>query len=194
MSTATCINLLQVFGRDYKITFDPAYDSRRVPRRCLDPWLMQLPCRARASRSTPSGAAGWPWRWTGGRAWPRNWRPYPGCVRGRSATGRRRSSSTRLSSRRSLPSSGPARGGASRKGNAVRAPGGWPERGRRRPRSDRIGGPGRPRTAAPGLEGHPRPRGRLGAFINTRLGEVLPTPTGHLGATPVAGVPGPAAP
>jgi hypothetical protein len=33
MSTATCVNLLQVFGRDYKVTFDPAYDSRRVRRR-----------------------------------------------------------------------------------------------------------------------------------------------------------------
>ena len=47
MSTATCVNLLEVFGRDYKVTFDPAYDSRRVPRRCLDPWMLQLPCRGR---------------------------------------------------------------------------------------------------------------------------------------------------
>jgi hypothetical protein len=47
MSTATCINLLEAFGADYKVTFDPAYDRRRVPRRCLDPWMMQLPCRGR---------------------------------------------------------------------------------------------------------------------------------------------------
>jgi hypothetical protein len=42
MSTATCVNLLEAFGKDYKVTFDPAYDSRRVPRRCLDPWTQQL--------------------------------------------------------------------------------------------------------------------------------------------------------
>jgi hypothetical protein len=41
MSEATCINLLERFGTDYRVTFDPAYDSRHVPRRCLDPWLMQ---------------------------------------------------------------------------------------------------------------------------------------------------------
>ena len=55
MSTATCVNLLEAFGRDYKITFDPAYDRRRVPRRCLDPWMMQLPCRGKGVCIYPHG-------------------------------------------------------------------------------------------------------------------------------------------
>jgi hypothetical protein len=41
-------------------------------------------------------------------------------------------------------------------------------------------------------------RGQLmrtrGAFLNTGLEEVMPALTGYLGATPVAGVPGPASP
>jgi hypothetical protein len=40
-----CVNLLARFGRDYRVTFDPAYDHRHVPRAKLDPWAMQLPCR-----------------------------------------------------------------------------------------------------------------------------------------------------
>jgi hypothetical protein len=56
MSTATCVNLLEVFGRDYKVTFDPAYDSRRVPRRCLDPWMQQLPCRGKGVVVYPWGS------------------------------------------------------------------------------------------------------------------------------------------
>jgi hypothetical protein len=46
MSTATCVNLLEAY-KDYKVTFDPAYDHRRVPKRCLDHWMMQLPCRGK---------------------------------------------------------------------------------------------------------------------------------------------------
>jgi hypothetical protein len=55
MSTATCINLLERFGKDYKITFDPAYDSGHVPRRCLGPWLLQLPCRGKGVTIYPFG-------------------------------------------------------------------------------------------------------------------------------------------
>ena len=55
MSTATCINLLEAFGADYQVTFDPAYDPRRVPRRCLDPWMMQLPCRGKGVCIYPHG-------------------------------------------------------------------------------------------------------------------------------------------
>ena len=40
-----CINLRQRFGNVYRITFDPAYDPRGVPRRKLDPWYMQITCR-----------------------------------------------------------------------------------------------------------------------------------------------------
>jgi hypothetical protein len=54
---------------------------------------------------------------------------------------------------------------------------GWRGRGHQRPRSDRIGVPGRPRTAAPGLDS-PSPEGPIrGPFLNTRLEEVLPTRT-----------------
>ena len=55
MSTATCVNLLEAFGKDYQVTFDPAYDRRRVPRRCLDPWMMQLPCRGKGVCIYPHG-------------------------------------------------------------------------------------------------------------------------------------------
>ena len=57
MSAATCVNLLEAFGEDYKVTFDPAYDRRRVPRRCLDPWMMQLPCRGKGVAIYPHGGA-----------------------------------------------------------------------------------------------------------------------------------------
>jgi hypothetical protein len=40
-----CVNLRQRFGRQYRVTFDPAYDPRNVPRDHLDPWMMQIPCR-----------------------------------------------------------------------------------------------------------------------------------------------------
>ena len=56
MSETTCLNLLETFGTDYRVTFDPAYDSRHVPRRCLDPWLMQLPCRGKGVCIYPHGA------------------------------------------------------------------------------------------------------------------------------------------
>jgi hypothetical protein len=40
-----CVNLRERFGRQYRITYDPAYDPRHVPRDKLDPWMMQIPCR-----------------------------------------------------------------------------------------------------------------------------------------------------
>ncbi len=52
---ATCIDLLETFGTAYRVTFDPAYDSRHVPRRCLDRWMMQLPCRGRGVCIYPHG-------------------------------------------------------------------------------------------------------------------------------------------
>jgi hypothetical protein len=42
--TPSCINLLARFGAVYRIAFDPAYDRRNIPRRCLDPWAMVMPC------------------------------------------------------------------------------------------------------------------------------------------------------
>jgi hypothetical protein len=64
----------------------------------------------------------------------------------------------------------PARGGASREGNGGPAPSGWPGRGRQRPRSARIGGPGRPRTAAPGLEVTPARGGDWGGVFEHEAG------------------------
>ncbi|MFV0443341.1 MAG: hypothetical protein ACK5Q5_07200 [Planctomycetaceae bacterium] len=40
-----CINLRNRFGDRYRISFDPAYDPRHRPKKCLDPWMMILPCR-----------------------------------------------------------------------------------------------------------------------------------------------------
>src|ERR1043166_8181859 len=42
---AECINLLQSFGKLYKIRFDPAYDPKGIRRKNLDPWHMQIPCK-----------------------------------------------------------------------------------------------------------------------------------------------------
>jgi len=41
----TCPNLRARFGDRYRITFDPAYDTKGRHRRTVDPWMMQLPCR-----------------------------------------------------------------------------------------------------------------------------------------------------
>jgi hypothetical protein len=49
---ATCVNLTERFGRDYKITHDPAARTRRQKR---DPWMMQLPCRGRGVVVHPWG-------------------------------------------------------------------------------------------------------------------------------------------
>jgi hypothetical protein len=40
-----CINLQQKFGTRYRITFDPSYSPKHVPRDKLDPWMMQIPCQ-----------------------------------------------------------------------------------------------------------------------------------------------------
>ena len=55
MSTATCVNLLEAFGEDHKVTFDPAYDRRHVRRHRLDPWMMQLSCRGKGVVVYPFG-------------------------------------------------------------------------------------------------------------------------------------------
>jgi len=39
-----CVNLRDRFGKTYRISFDPAYDPKHVPRDKLDPWMMQIPC------------------------------------------------------------------------------------------------------------------------------------------------------
>jgi hypothetical protein len=41
----TCIDLRQRFGDRYRITWDPAYDSKGIHRDNLDPWYAQIPCR-----------------------------------------------------------------------------------------------------------------------------------------------------
>ena len=40
-----CINLQEQFGQQYRITFDPAYNPKHVPRDKLDAWMMLIPCR-----------------------------------------------------------------------------------------------------------------------------------------------------
>jgi len=50
-----CINLLEVFGNHYRITFDPAYSARGVPCGKLDCWMMQVPCQGRGVTIYPYG-------------------------------------------------------------------------------------------------------------------------------------------
>jgi hypothetical protein len=40
-----CVNLLECFGRRFRIGFEDGYTYQHVPRRCLDPWMMLIPCR-----------------------------------------------------------------------------------------------------------------------------------------------------
>ena len=51
---ATCVTLAARFGRDYKVTHDPAARTRRQKR---DPWLMQLPCRGKGVTIYPHGGS-----------------------------------------------------------------------------------------------------------------------------------------
>jgi hypothetical protein len=41
----TCVNLRDLSAGRYRVTFDPAYHPRGVPRDQQDPWMMQIPCR-----------------------------------------------------------------------------------------------------------------------------------------------------
>jgi hypothetical protein len=41
----TCVDLRELSAGRYKVTYDPAYDPRKVPRDKRDPWMMQIPCR-----------------------------------------------------------------------------------------------------------------------------------------------------
>jgi len=52
----TCINLLDLLGDNYRITFDSAYSARGVPRNKLDPWMMQIPGQGRGVTIYPYGA------------------------------------------------------------------------------------------------------------------------------------------
>lgn len=45
MTSNDCINLRDRFGDRYRITFDPAYSARHVPREKLDPWMMLVEFR-----------------------------------------------------------------------------------------------------------------------------------------------------
>lgn len=40
-----CINLKERFGNRYRISLNPAYNSRGRPKKSLDPWMMVIPCR-----------------------------------------------------------------------------------------------------------------------------------------------------
>jgi hypothetical protein len=54
-ATQNCVNLLDLFGKTYRITFDPAYQHRHVPRAKLDPWAMQIPCQGKGVCIYPQG-------------------------------------------------------------------------------------------------------------------------------------------
>jgi hypothetical protein len=45
MSEPTCINLVERFGTDYRITFEEGYAHKGMHRDNLDPWYMQIPAR-----------------------------------------------------------------------------------------------------------------------------------------------------
>jgi hypothetical protein len=51
----TCINLLAMFGEQYRITFDEAYDPTHVPIGRRDPWMMQIPCEGQRVTIYPHG-------------------------------------------------------------------------------------------------------------------------------------------
>ena len=51
------VNLLNLFGDRFRITFDRAYSARHVPRAKLDPWMMQLPCEGRGVTIYPHGGS-----------------------------------------------------------------------------------------------------------------------------------------
>jgi hypothetical protein len=40
-----CVNLLELFGKAYRVDFDPAFDPRHVLQDKLDPWMMLLESR-----------------------------------------------------------------------------------------------------------------------------------------------------
>ncbi|MGH7178454.1 MAG: hypothetical protein ACREJC_13835 [Tepidisphaeraceae bacterium] len=40
-----CVDLVERFGTQYRITWDPAYDPGHVARDKRDPWHAQIPCR-----------------------------------------------------------------------------------------------------------------------------------------------------
>lgn len=40
-----CINLMERFGKRYRITFDEAYEAKGKHKATLDPWMMLIPCR-----------------------------------------------------------------------------------------------------------------------------------------------------
>ena len=40
-----CVNLMERFGKRYRIEFDPAYNPKHRPRAKLDPWMMVIPGR-----------------------------------------------------------------------------------------------------------------------------------------------------
>ena len=41
----TCVDLWRMFGDDYKITTDPAYEPTGINTSKLDPWYFTIPCK-----------------------------------------------------------------------------------------------------------------------------------------------------
>lgn len=40
-----CVNLREMFGKRWRISWDPAYEPRYVAKEDHDPWMMQIPCK-----------------------------------------------------------------------------------------------------------------------------------------------------
>jgi transcriptional regulator with XRE-family HTH domain len=101
--------VLEAFGEDYKVTFDPAYHSRRVPRRCLGPWMLRLACRGRGVTIYPFGGSRLAVEVDGRPGLAKQLAALPGWACGRTATGRRPSASTLTTSAGRRRWSGPHR-------------------------------------------------------------------------------------
>ena len=59
MTQPICINLLNLFEHFYRITYSEEYDPAGVPRRCLNKWMMQIPCKFGAI--VPAGGKSLAW-------------------------------------------------------------------------------------------------------------------------------------
>jgi hypothetical protein len=57
MPEPACLNLRNLFGEEYRITFDPAYNSAQVPREKLDPWYMQIRGKGKGVTIYPFGGS-----------------------------------------------------------------------------------------------------------------------------------------
>jgi hypothetical protein len=55
MPEPVCVNLREMFGECFKITYDESFDPRGKHKHNLDPWAMQLPCEGKGVTIYPHG-------------------------------------------------------------------------------------------------------------------------------------------